>query len=365
MQKNKDEKYGVGKVFPTNNYGNIEIVEKLEGRLRKILFLDYSEYSIVSTSDINKRGIKPKSLSRKFKCENLVGKIFKSNTYGEVEVIELIDCKFAKILFLDYDEYKNVEIDNLFKGVLVPDSKKDIYSIGKIFPTNRCGDIKIIEKLNHPYRRVIFLDDTNYECVVDCTNIRNGGVDNPYKPSVCGVGFLGEGEYKSSKNKKHFDNYKVWHDMIKRCYDEKNRHKYPTYKNVIVCDEWHNFQNFAKFYEENYPHHIKDVKFELDKDLKQEGVENKIYSPKTTVFLPKRVNSFLASVNGNDYIGVSWKKKNKKWEVGIGSRYIGLFDDKEEARLEYLKARKMESEKQKDYLRSLNYLPEEIIELVR
>lgn len=365
MQKNKDEKYGVGKVFPTNNYGNIEIVDKIDGNKSKIKFIDYDEYDIILTKDIKRGRLRPKSLSRKHNCMKMIGEIFQSKNHGYVKLIEMINYQLVKIYFLDFDEYKIVGVDCLFNGVMIPDSLKDVYGLDKIFTTNNCGDIKIIEKLNHPYRKVLFLDGTNYECIASTTDIRLGHINNPLKNSVFDVGYLGVGTYKSSENRKHFDNYKVWHDMIKRCYDEKNRHKYPTYKNVTVCDEWHNFQNFAKWYEENYPHHIKDVKFQLDKDLKQEGIENKIYSPNTVVFLPARVNSFLASVNGNDYIGVSWKKKNKKWEVGIGSRYIGLFDDKEEARLEYLKARKMESEKQKDYLRSLNYLPEEIIELVR
>ena len=32
--------------------------------------------------------------------------------------------------------------------------------------------------------------------------------------------------------------YRVWADMIRRCYDEKYIRKYPSYKNAVVCDEW-------------------------------------------------------------------------------------------------------------------------------
>ena len=39
--------------------------------------------------------------------------------------------------------------------------------------------------------------------------------------------------------------------MIMRVYKkEENRNQY--YKICRVCDEWHNYQNFAKWFEENY-----------------------------------------------------------------------------------------------------------------
>ena len=71
--KVKDEKYGVGKVFPTNNYGNIEIVEKLDGNKSKIKFIDYDEYDIILTKDIKRGRLRPKSLSRKHNCMKMIG----------------------------------------------------------------------------------------------------------------------------------------------------------------------------------------------------------------------------------------------------------------------------------------------------
>lgn len=32
--------------------------------------------------------------------------------------------------------------------------------------------------------------------------------------------------------------YHLWYDMLKRCYCEKYKLKYPTYRGCTVCQEW-------------------------------------------------------------------------------------------------------------------------------
>lgn len=245
------------------------------------------------------------------------------------------------------------------------------YAVGKKFITNYGYEIEIIEKLEHPMRKIRF--DNGYEIIVFMQAIKTGKIKNPYHPSVFGVGYYGVGDYKALVNRKQTPEYEVWYSMLCRCYDEKYQEKNPTYKGTIVCKEWHNFQNFAKWYNENHPK-IEGIKFHLDKDLLQQDIKNKIYSPDTCIFLPHNVNSFLTnkqSDNTSGYIGACWNKVMKKWQANIRlfgegkKKHLGSFTTPEEAYEVYKFARTIESEKVKSYLRSLDYLSEEVIQLVK
>lgn len=249
--------------------------------------------------------------------------------------------------------------------------RQEKYGIGTRHKTNEGYEIEIIEKLNNDKRKVRF--ENGYEAIIDHSNISRGNIKNPYHPSVFGVGYFGVGDYKCSANDKRTKEYIVWTSMFKRCYDGKSQEKNPTYKNVTVCKEWYNFQNFARWYEISCPR-INNINFQLDKDLLQNDVENKTYSPDTCVFIPNGVNLFLANKrlsNTSGYTGVSWDKTKKKWIAQISlfeeGKYknLGLFPTPKLASKAYQKARVEQSEKVKEYLRSLNYLPEHIIQLIK
>ena len=132
--------------------------------------------------------------------------------------------------------------------------------------------------------------------------------------------------------------------MLIRCYEPYTINKYPTYIEVIVCKEWHNFQNFAKWYEENY-YEIGKGKMHLDKDILFKGC--KIYSPKTCIFVPERINYLFIKSNairGEYPIGVSWYKTSNKFRVQCkildkeNNRkviHLGYYTTSEEAFLAY------------------------------
>ena len=50
---------------------------------------------------------------------------------------------------------------------------------------------------------------------------KNGNIKCPYEPRTYGVGYIGEGEHKTRINGKKTKCYKVWHNMLQRCYNEK------------------------------------------------------------------------------------------------------------------------------------------------
>lgn len=248
--------------------------------------------------------------------------------------------------------------------------KIELYSVGNRFNTNKCGYITIIDKLKD--NRIIVMFDDGFKIEVFINAIRKGNIKNPYVKNTFGVGCFGEvsKDIPSSVISKV---HTCWYNMLMRCYDNRIILKQPTYKNVSVCEAWFNFSNFLDFYIDNFPSHIENVKFELDKDLLQQGVENKIYSPNTCVFLPSRINTFLQIKrrNSSGFIGVSMDKRDGKWvaqtmNFDIAKKlWLGNFLTKEEASLSYQKARAEQSEKAKQYLRNLNYLPEDVIELIK
>lgn len=167
----------------------------------------------------------------------------------------------------------------------------------------KCGSLVTIKKYYTAKNITIIYDDNTIIENVSYINFKLGRLKNFNKPNLFGVGFFGYGIY--SYNSKTEKIYNVWRKMLERCYSlyAKNRR---TYKDCVVCDEWHNFQNFAKWFEENYIDG-----FELDKDIILKG--NKIYSPETCCFVPQEINKILTLNNinrGKCLIGVS-KKGNK------------------------------------------------------
>lgn len=143
-------------------------------------------------------------------------------------------------------------------------------------------------------------------------NFKKGNVKNPYDKTVYEVGYLGEGKYKSKKDGKLTNAYKTWVSMIQRCYDPYELNKYPTYIDCYVCKEWHCFQNFAKWWEENV-YNCDNERLHLDKDILFKG--NKIYSPETCILVPERINVLFVKCNkarGKYPIGVS-EDINKKY----------------------------------------------------
>lgn len=163
--------------------------------------------------------------------------------------------------------------------------------------------------------------------------------------TVFGVGFLGRGKYKPKEyGNKETSQYRCWKDMMRRCYDTKYISKNSTYKDCIVCEEWHNFQNFAKWYDDNY-YEIDGQKMSLDKDIIKKG--NKVYSPEFCVFVPQRINTLFIksnSIRGNLPIGVTYHKGRYIARIRDGSKdrkliSLGSFDNEIDAFNSYRRAK--------------------------
>jgi hypothetical protein len=151
----------------------------------------------------------------------------------------------------------------------------------KTYKSKTSGEFFVVERTSSADLKVMFIETLNVEKATS-SQVRTGEIKDRMRRSVYGVGILGVGEYKPSDNKKASQ---LWRGMIERCYSERSLRLHPTYIDVIVCDEWHNFQNFAKWFDKNYVHGM-----HLDKDvLSKSGL--KCYSPKTCQFISQADNN--------------------------------------------------------------------------
>ncbi|HFD2033567.1 TPA: hypothetical protein ACF2DD_002144 [Clostridium perfringens] len=144
--------------------------------------------------------------------------------------------------------------------------------------------------------------------------LKKGTIKSHFTPTVYDVGIVGKEKVKN-KYGKIYPSYITWRNMIQRCYDEKLKDKYSTYKNCTVCDEWLYYPNFKQWYDNNY-YEVNNEEMHLDKDILNKG--NKVYSPETCVFVPQSINSlFIKSdkTRGDLPIGVDWHKANQVYQT--------------------------------------------------
>ena len=170
--------------------------------------------------------------------------------------------------------------------------------------------MRIVEYYNKENIIVEFQDEYRIKVSAKYINFKKGKIKNPYDKSIYNIGYIGVGEFEIYNGNKHTEVYKVWHDLIKRCYEPYFINKNLTYKDCIICEEWHCFQNFAEWYYKNY-YECNNETMELDKDILFKN--NKIYSSKTCIFVPHRINSLFVKCNkvrGEYPIGVSYSKRD-------------------------------------------------------
>lgn len=213
--------------------------------------------------------------------------------------------------------------------------KSRIGEIGKNKYGTTAMIIDIVDAVNY---KIEFQDEYHYVRNVRYDDFVKGAFINPYDPVVQGVGYRGVGQYSSTTHKSI---HKRWCDMLKRAYNPADKDS--AYINTTVCKEWHNFQNFAQWYEDNF-YTIDGCVMQLDKDILCKG--NREYCPDKCVFVPQFINAMFTKCNkarGNLPIGVTMHKG--KYYVQCQTyldhiqkqNYIGLFNSEKEAFIAYKK----------------------------
>ena len=133
--------------------------------------------------------------------------------------------------------------------------------------------------------------------------------------------------------------YRTWTHMLERCYSDQFQKRQSTHKGCTVCVEWLTFSVFK--------HWMKTQDWEgmqLDKDILI--LNNKIYSPRTCIFVTRQINSLLNShkaKRGKYPQGVCLHIPTNKFRAQYKDngkvKHIGYFCTVEEAEKAYIQVK--------------------------
>lgn len=176
--------------------------------------------------------------------------------------------------------------------------------------------------------------ETGYIVNTTVPALIKGFIKDKLKPSVCGVGYLGDCDTTIYEKE-----YTLWKGIIERCYNTK-RKDYTKYGllGVTVCDRWKCFANFVKDvpnidgYDKNK---FLNNELDLDKDIKQKSIpiHQKIYSQETCMFVDKHINRSITtrkptenvhimSIKGDYILKTFCPVEDLAKQLGIKTQYI-------------------------------------------
>lgn len=220
--------------------------------------------------------------------------------------------------------------------------------VGVTYDSNSYGKFIVTRFKNSKEVFIRFLN-TGYTSTITAQCIRKGAARDPYFPSAYGVGYIGEGNYNSvyyRKGKTYKTKaYTTWLSRLSACYNPKNNRSH-NYQSAEIHPDWHNFQNFAKWYYTQVRLYGKNGS--VDKDLLFLG--NTLYSEHTCSYIPNSINCLFVGNTGSMINGASYSKSTGKWVAQLqegllnskGKRAVtrlGKFDTKDEAVGAYIKAK--------------------------
>jgi len=161
---------------------------------------------------------------------------------------------------------------------------------------------------------------------------------------VYGVG-INDWAGNISVDGKDIREYKLWQNMLRRCFTDGFKQSRPTYEGVTCSKEW---LSMTKFIED-----VSQMKgcgfdgWELDKDILQKG--NKLYSKDTCCFVPSEINNLLTkrdNCRGEYPVGVCFHKTRGKFMARIRIngklKFLGYFTTPEEAFFAYKAAKEVQ-----------------------
>lgn len=237
------------------------------------------------------------------------GECFITNEGCNVTIIEYKSALNVTVQYEDGTTLKNVFYSALKKGQV----RKPVNRCGESYITNSGDKITIIKYYSSLNVSVVF-EDGSIVNNLQYDNIKRGKVKNPFSKDLLNIGYLGNVE-NLVKDEVYNTLYIKWSNMIRRCYDEAELLKYPSYVNCSVDERWFCFKNFYDWGVTKYkPEYMKG--WCLDKDILVKG--NKIYSPETCCFVPVEINNLFLksnSIRGELPIGVS--KEGERFKAYI------------------------------------------------
>lgn len=204
---------------------------------------------------------------------------------------------------------------------------------------NRGWKMKIVDYIDAKNVVVEFEEPYVYRTTTRTNRFLSGNVKNPYAPTICNFGIVGNKYPTHTDDGVHYlPEYLIWTNMIKRCYDEEHRYKNPAYYDCECCSEW---QYYEKFYEwlhaqENYEILTAIGDIAIDKDILQKG--NREYAPNKCCLVPQRINNIMLksdAIRGDCVIGVHYHNVNGTYIAQCGGHenavYLGSYQTEMEA----------------------------------
>lgn len=113
------------------------------------------------------------------------GSVHETNNFGDVTVVKWLPKNKRIIKFINSGVEKEVSVFQLITKS-VTDRIKDIYGVGEVFSTCKCGDIEIISKVSVNRRKIIFLNSKVVKEVAVST-IKSGYISDS-KIHIYGIG---------------------------------------------------------------------------------------------------------------------------------------------------------------------------------
>ena len=202
---------------------------------------------------------------------------------------------------------------------------------GKVYPSNRFGDVKILEYKNNKQVVIMFLN-TGFIKEESMGVIRSGHIRDSSLPTTCGFGYV---DIEGASIGRHMTKeYRLWNNMINRCYNENCHLSQPTYKDCHVSEDWRYLSNFKEWC--NRQIGFGNEGWELDKDILVKG--NKIYSEDTCCFVPNEINLLFTKadrIRGKYPVGIYEDKQAGKFKVRISvegkQKHVGRYYCEKEA----------------------------------
>lgn len=210
----------------------------------------------------------------------------------------------------------------------------------KVYSTNSCGDFTITRYVNANEVYIKFLD-TGFVTKTKMTQIVRGCIKDKLKPSVHGVGILGDETIRDCRGEL-FKEYVVWAGVLGRCCNTMFKQKRTTYKYCTISDNFKSYKYFREWCNKQIG--FGNEGWHLDKDILVKC--NKVYGETTCCFVPHDINTLFVKCDakrGKYPIGVYFETARNRYTAKL-KRYgvsvlLGRFATPEEAFYSYKEAK--------------------------
>ena len=123
--------------------------------------------------------------------------------------------------------------------------------------------------------------------------------------------------HESKRNISFTPAYKLWARLLQM-------DRGTTY---ILCEEWKQFENFEKWYNENF---YKVENDNINFSFRFFDVHNEYIAPETSCFLPYCINNMISKIISDDGLLINVNKQKTLYKIILFDDYIVYSDSKEE-----------------------------------